>query len=213
MENFVVFDLETQRSADQVGGWGNIDKMLFSVAVLWDSEKKNFFTYYENQLQELVDHLFLSDKIIGFNHLQFDYKVLAGCFKETSKRIEFETTIFKKKNLDLLIDTKTKIGYRVKLNNFASSTIQTEKSADGTDALVWYQQYQESGDKKILQKISDYCRQDVKVTRDLYLYGCKEGYVKYTEKDSSLKKIQVEWHNAETPFQSQAVSPSIPTLF
>ena len=31
---FLVFDLETQRSADEVGGWGYIKNMLYSVAVV-----------------------------------------------------------------------------------------------------------------------------------------------------------------------------------
>ena len=44
MDPFLVFDLETQRSADEVGGWGNIQSMLYSVAVVWDSEKNDFFT-------------------------------------------------------------------------------------------------------------------------------------------------------------------------
>ena len=49
MDPFLVFDLETQRSADEVGGWGNIQSMLYSVAVVWDSEKKGMpflLTFY-----------------------------------------------------------------------------------------------------------------------------------------------------------------------
>ena len=35
------FDLETQKSADDVGGWGNIHKMGLAVGVVWDSHDKD----------------------------------------------------------------------------------------------------------------------------------------------------------------------------
>ena len=39
MGNIVYFDLETQKSAAEVGGWGNIDRMGISVAVLYQTQK------------------------------------------------------------------------------------------------------------------------------------------------------------------------------
>ena len=78
MDPFLVFDLETQRSADEVGGWGNIQSMLYSVAVVWDSEKNDFFTYYEDQFESLFKHLTCGFTVVGFNHAYFDYKVLSG---------------------------------------------------------------------------------------------------------------------------------------
>ncbi|SVE19796.1 uncharacterized protein METZ01_LOCUS472650, partial [marine metagenome] len=38
-----VFDLETQKSAEEVGGWGNIHKMGLAVGVVWDSLDQEFF--------------------------------------------------------------------------------------------------------------------------------------------------------------------------
>ena len=42
MGNIVYFDLETQKVAAEVGGWGNIDKMGISVAALYHSEKGEY---------------------------------------------------------------------------------------------------------------------------------------------------------------------------
>ena len=41
------FDLETQKSADEVGGWGNIHKMRLAVGVVWDSIDQDYFVYEE----------------------------------------------------------------------------------------------------------------------------------------------------------------------
>ena len=41
------FDLETQKSAEDVGGWDNIHKMGLAVGVVWDSLDREFFTYEE----------------------------------------------------------------------------------------------------------------------------------------------------------------------
>ena len=41
------FDLETQKSADDVGGWGNIHKMGLAVGVVWDSLDEAYFSYLE----------------------------------------------------------------------------------------------------------------------------------------------------------------------
>ena len=39
------FDLETQKSAEDVGGWGNIHKMGLAVGGVWDSLDQEFFTW------------------------------------------------------------------------------------------------------------------------------------------------------------------------
>ena len=36
-KNIVYFDLETQKSAEEVGGWGNISKMGMSVGVTYST--------------------------------------------------------------------------------------------------------------------------------------------------------------------------------
>ena len=39
-KNIVYFDLETQKSADEVGGWGNISKMGMSVGVTYSTRAR-----------------------------------------------------------------------------------------------------------------------------------------------------------------------------
>ena len=69
------FDLETQKSADDVGGWGNIHKMKLAVGVVWDSIDQDYFVYEEKDAKTLVENsgqriwslvLMLSDLIIPY---------------------------------------------------------------------------------------------------------------------------------------------------
>ena len=42
MERIIYFDLETKYSAEEVGGWENIEDMGMSVGVIWDSVDQQF---------------------------------------------------------------------------------------------------------------------------------------------------------------------------
>ena len=191
MQDYLVFDLETQRSAADVGGWDKIEEMKMSVGVLWDSKANRFFTFYEDQVTDLIDHLKSGPIVIGYNHIGFDYKVLSGYYpaeERASVMKEFQNL----KNLDLLNIIREKLGKRIKLEDAARPTLKVGKSADGLLALQWYKEYL-GGDQEKLGSIADYCRQDVAVTRDLYTYGEENGYIYYLDKTAGITKIDIQW--------------------
>ncbi|HYR03150.1 MAG TPA: Zn-binding domain-containing protein, partial [Syntrophobacteria bacterium] len=75
-ERSVAFlDTETQRLADEVGGWGNVHLMRLAVAVLYDQLKDRFSVYPEERAGELVKDLQAFDLVVGFNIKGFDYRV------------------------------------------------------------------------------------------------------------------------------------------
>jgi DEAD/DEAH box helicase domain-containing protein len=48
-----------------------------------------------------------------------------------------------------------------------------------------------------VQKIIDYCLQDVKVTRDVFQFGRQNGYVKIqrsAEADAKVTQVPVQWN-------------------
>ena len=49
-ERVVFFDVETQRSAEEVGGWGNISRMGLALAVVYDAAHDRFRTYFEGDV-------------------------------------------------------------------------------------------------------------------------------------------------------------------
>ena len=76
MKNIVYFDLETRRSAAQVGGWHETAKMGMSVGVTFSTRDNAYHIYTEDQAEALIEELRQADLVVGYNHIGFDYGVL-----------------------------------------------------------------------------------------------------------------------------------------
>jgi DEAD/DEAH box helicase domain-containing protein len=178
-ENVVFFDIETQFSAEDIGGWGNIDKMRVAVAVTYSIKEDKYEYYMEEEVQKLINNLKKSTLVVGFNSKGFDYKVLQPYSPD-----------FKLSNLpslDMLEEVFKSLGYRISLNSIAEATLNEGKSADGLQSIEWFRRGE-------IQKVIDYCKQDVHVTREIYLFGKKNGYLKFYDKRSGkIKKVNVNW--------------------
>jgi DEAD/DEAH box helicase domain-containing protein len=55
--NIVYFDLETKKSADEVGGWDKISAMGMSVGVTYNTAAGSYRIYGEKQVDELIKEL------------------------------------------------------------------------------------------------------------------------------------------------------------
>ncbi len=174
---FGVLDLETQRSAQEVGGWSHADRMGISCTVLYDSDKERYYEYLEAQTPQLIERLEKLDLVIGFNIKRFDYLVLRGC-----SDFDFSSL----PTLDILEDVHRQLGFRLSLDNLASVTLGVQKSADGLQALRWWQEGR-------IREIIDYCRKDVEITKDLYLYGREKRYLLFKNKAQKKVRIPVNW--------------------
>jgi len=75
VNNIVYFDLETQKSAEEVGGWGNISKMGMSIGVTYSTARGEYTIYGEQQVDQLLTELQRAELVVGFNNLRFDYEV------------------------------------------------------------------------------------------------------------------------------------------
>ncbi|MBE0582301.1 MAG: DEAD/DEAH box helicase [Desulfofustis sp.] len=179
-EHYCVFDLETKRSAQEVGGWHNVEKMGLSVGVVYDSKLDGFATYLEDEIDALIDHLASATVIVGFNILGFDYRVLAGA---TGRQL------YDRPSLDLLKLIQDRLGYRLSLNRLAEQTLGQTKSADGLQALRWYKEGK-------IKEIVDYCRQDVALTRDLLLFALDNGYLLFTNKAGATVRLPLSCDEA-----------------
>ena len=45
--------------------------------------------------------------------------------------------------------------------------------------------------------LEEYCRDDVRITRDLYRFGCENGYLLYRRKNGQVARIPVTWGDVE----------------
>ncbi len=165
-DHFCVFDLETKYSADEVGGWGNARNMGMSVGVVYDSKLDGFVTYFEDEVSQLIDHLSECALVIGFNSRRFDYRVLSGYT---------ENDLFMLPSLDLLEEVHNQLGYRLSLNRLAQETLGVGKTGDGLQALAWYKEGK-------LKEIAEYCREDVKLTRNLFLHAVETSHLLFRNK-------------------------------
>ncbi len=174
---YMVLDVETRRSAADVGGWNKAHKMGVSVAVLYDSETDIFTPYEQDDLPKLFERLRTAKLVIGFNISRFDYAVL-----QPFADYDLQTL----PTLDLLLKIKKQLSYHVSLDNIGMTTFAKPKSADGLQALEWWKEGR-------LDLITSYCQDDVALTRDVYLHGRDKGYVLFTNKAGNKVRVAVAW--------------------
>jgi len=199
MERTLYFDLETKYSADEVGGWSNIEDMGMSIGVIWDTLDEKFHVYIEHQIQEMVDHFYKADQIVGFNHVGFDYRVVSGVrHADSNKRSMLYTELVGLNNFDILLELKKVLGHRLKLESIARPTLGTGKSADGLQALRWYKEGK-------LDKIIEYCKVDVEVTRDIHKYAIENHKLHYDSR-SGIKTVNLDWESRQEKKETQQLS-------
>lgn len=176
-KNILYFDLETQKSADEVGGWGNISKMRMSVGVTCSSLTGEYKIYGEKQVDDLIKDLQRADLVVGFNHLRFDYEVLHGY---TSLDLTQLPT------LDMLVVLSETLGHRLSLDSIATATFGVEKTAEGLQAIQWFKEGK-------LAEIAEYCCFDVKITKMVYEYGQQNKQLHYMNRFNKKLTVPVKW--------------------
>jgi DEAD/DEAH box helicase domain-containing protein len=177
MRNIVYFDLETQKSADEVGGWAKIRDMRMSVGVTFSTQRGTYQIYGENQVNELITELFRADVVVGFNNLRFDYEVLHGYTVLDLAQVP---------TLDMLVELQKTLPHRLSLDSIAGSTLGVEKTSEGLQAIQWFRE------GKLLE-IAEYCCYDVKITRMVHEYGAAHRQVFYRNRFGNKLSVSVSW--------------------
>jgi DEAD/DEAH box helicase domain-containing protein len=176
--NIVVFDLETQNLFEDVGGRSNIGALRVSCAVTWSSTRQDFAVYWENDIAALIVELKSAGRVVGYNVKGFDYEVLRPY--APNERLQYLPT------LDLMEDLFRTLSFRLPLDSVARATLGEAKSASGLQAVAWWR----AGE---WEKLVEYCKVDVDVTRRIYDFGCEFGYVQYFTRLGSKQKVKVNW--------------------
>lgn len=175
--NIVYFDLESQKLFQDVGG-RDASKLLLACGVTWSSQRNDFAVYWEKDAAALVAELKSADRVIGFNIINFDYEVLKPYAPDVNFR-SFRST-------DMLQDIFRTLNFRLSLDSIAKATLGTTKSADGIQSVEWYR----NGE---LDKVAEYCKADVEITRRVYEFGRTNQFVYYYSKLGSKLKVAVNW--------------------
>ena len=173
----VVFDLETRRSFEEVGGRTQLHRLGISVGVAYRYDTDEFVSYTEDDIGQLITLLAEADLVVGYNIRGFDYEVL---------RPFTDIDLSGLPTRDLMLDLEARLGFRPKLDSVASSTLGEGKSADGLQAIEWWRRGE-------IDKIIEYCRDDVRVTRDLYDFGKRNRCVLVSRFGGKPRQVEVDW--------------------
>ncbi|HEU4401083.1 MAG TPA: Zn-binding domain-containing protein, partial [Candidatus Polarisedimenticolia bacterium] len=176
-EKILFFDIETQKSAEEVGGWQNLAAMKLALAVVYNDVNSQFRTYHEKDVDRLLLDLVMADRVVGYNIDRFDLPVLKPYTDWDLSRV---------RTFDMLADIYRKLGFRLKLGDLAEATLGVGKSADGLQSLKWWKEGR-------VDLIEQYCRRDVEVTRDLFVFGRTNGYILYRDRDGRAIRLPVDW--------------------
>ncbi|MBI2415833.1 MAG: ribonuclease H-like domain-containing protein [Candidatus Kerfeldbacteria bacterium] len=181
MNSSIVYDVETQRTFAEVGD--RIDQLRVSFLGLYAYSQDKFFSFFERDLSKLETILQRErPTIIGFNSISFDNRVVQPYFQNLA--------IADLPQVDILHDIHRTLGFRLKLESVAQATLGEGKSGTGLDAIRYFRE----GDWKNLAR---YCLDDVRITRDLYNYGCAHGFILFMSGGLS-QRIPVRWSTQPT---------------
>ena len=176
--HYLILDVETQKLVQDVGGWDHIDKLGISVACAYDSKSDSWLSFLEADMKKLIE-LCEERLVIGYNIRGFDLPVM----------VPYGLNIARIDAFDIMYDLQTLTRQQfLKLEAVARGTLNAGKSADGLMAVEWYKTGQ-------IQKIIDYCMQDVKVTRDIFNFGRQNGFVHIRRsEETEPKQVPVQWN-------------------
>jgi DEAD/DEAH box helicase domain-containing protein len=177
MQNELVFDIETKKSFQEVGGKHNMHLLGVSVVGVYNYADDSYRCYEENEFPALEQLLRSTARIIGFNSKHFDVPVLQPHVRAPLSAI---------RHLDLMNDVESYLGFRVSLDNLAKSNLGVAKTGNGLEAIRWWQEGN-------LEAIKKYCLDDVRITRDIYEHGKKHGAVFAETRNDPRVSIPVSW--------------------
>lgn len=179
MSKEIVFDIET------IGDIRKFDSLKITVVSIYEYETDSYKSFEEHELGQLWPILEKSERLIGYNSEHFDVPVLNKYYMGELTQLP---------HLDLLKVIKEMSGSRYKLDDIAQATLQIKKSADGLQAMKWFEEGK-------IDEIKKYCEQDVKVTKEVYEYGKQNKMLYYNTLTGDLMPIAV---NFDPPQMSQA---------
>jgi DEAD/DEAH box helicase domain-containing protein len=176
--DIVYFDLETQRTANDAGGWDKKREMRVSIAVTYSTALGEYRIYEEKDVDTLVEQLLKADLVVGFNVINFDYEVLS--------RYTVLDLAHTARTLDMLVEIEKVLGHRLSLDSVATATLGVGKTGDGLDAIRWWREGR-------LLEIAEYCCFDVKCTKLVHEHGAKHKKLNFVDKFRNRRTVEVGW--------------------
>ena len=186
-DNYVVLDVETQKGFNEVDR-KKLHLLKISVACIYDSSTDSYLAFEEKELSKLEEYLKKADLVVGFNIRDFDFEVLQPYVLTSLKTLPL---------LDILVEFEKVRGHRISLQSVAQATLNSSKSGSGWDAIQHFKEGR-------MEELKKYCIDDVRITKDLYEYGVKNGKIRFiSNRDYQTYDVPVNWANAARDIKEQ----------
>lgn len=188
---FVTYDIETTYTGEGLSS--QHFEMAYSVSTD-DISKGLKYTYIDRiSMQRYADYLLeYPGWIIGYNHIGFDNPVLI----QNVWYGEAELEILNMKSIDPFLLLYKLLRRRLKLSKVAESLVSMWKTLDsGAEGARLLQERKENGDEKVLRKVKNYCKNDVRITLWVFLYLLenKKIHIEGESKEFSLEQMIERW--------------------
>ncbi len=175
MRNEIVLDIETQNTFQDVGAY-NPSLLKISLVGVYFYETDTYEAFLEDDLPKLWPRLERSSRVIGYNLIGFDYPCL---------QTYYTGDIMKLPTVDVMKEIEKRLGHRVKLDDVAQATLGVGKSGHGLLAV----EYWKNGE---IEKLKEYCLQDVKVTKEVYDHAIEKGFVRYHDRQGNAHDVPMD---------------------
>jgi len=177
----LVIDIETKNSFADVGGQQNINRLEISIIGVYSYKRDEFFAFDEKQFQDFEKLMKESGAFIGFALKRFDVPVLKTHIHQDFSSIRI---------LDILEEVESQRGHRIGLDDLAQANIGTGKTGHGLEAIDMYREGR-------IDELKQYCLNDVKITKDLYEHGIKNGKLLIPSRYSTPAFITLNWNDLD----------------
>ncbi|MBP6860345.1 MAG: ribonuclease H-like domain-containing protein [Candidatus Pacebacteria bacterium] len=188
----ITFDIETRMATP---GKGRLDTsaMELTVVGIHDSLTDEYSSYLQEELPKLWEIMERADLLVGYNSDMFDIPILNRYYPGDLAHIP---------SLDLMVEVQKVLGRRLRLDSLARATLGRGKTGDGLKAMDWWAE----GKYDLVRK---YCIEDVRLTRELYDYGVKNGALKYQDLNQK-KDIKIDTSGWNQPRDMGAMTHTLP---
>ena len=176
MSKEIVFDIETQNTFADIGGY-KPTLLKISLIGVYFYETDTYECFLVDELHKLWPRLEQTDRLIGYNSEHFDIPVMNNYYPGDLAVLP---------HLDIMEIVEQSLGHRLKLDSIAEATLGYGKSGTGLQAVEYWKQGQ-------IEELKEYCLQDVKVTKEVYEYGLKHGALAYPDFGGERKGIKVDF--------------------
>lgn len=162
--SYIVFDIETANTFPGLAR-ADLDRLELALVGVYDSATDAYSSYTKEELPKLWPLIERSTMLIGFNSDNFDIPLLNRYYPGDLSHV---------RSLDLLVEVQKGLGRRIRLQSLAEATLGKKKKGDGLKSVEWWQ-------AGLVDKVREYCIEDVRITRELFEYARDNGVLKFKD--------------------------------